>query len=157
MHRSPHLPTCKRKKKSSCIPVSCKTTLKAFVKLECCFLNRIKAQIFFLCSQIDIQQPIKAGGHILGKKCLMSEELLVTKRESSAGRLSIVVLARLRTPQLLGLQMVTSLSQDKKATGNCFDLNRTVLYLQCAQTHTQLTISLKACAALKLSKQGGKR
>ena len=64
------MPTCNR------FPVSRKATLKAFVKLECCFLNRIKAQIFFLCSQINIQQPIKAGGYVLGKKkkCLMSEE-----------------------------------------------------------------------------------
>lgn len=52
--------------------------LKALANLECCFLNRIKAQIFFLCSQINNQQPIKAGGHILASKYLMSEEVLIT-------------------------------------------------------------------------------
>ena len=58
------------------VSVSRKATLKAFVKLERCFLNRIKAQFFFLCSQINIQKAIKAGGQVLGKKkkCLMSEE-----------------------------------------------------------------------------------
>lgn len=76
-----------QKKKAAAFSSFARPTLKAFVKLECCFLNRIKAQIFFLCSQIDIQQPIKADRHFLGtnnsKKCLMSEELLVAKRRAA--------------------------------------------------------------------------
>lgn len=108
-----------------------------------------------MCSQINIQQPIKAGGHILGKKCLMSEELLVTKGECSTGPLTIVALAHHRTPQLLRLLMVTSLSQGKKAAGNCFNLSRTVLYLQCAQTHTADHITQSLCS-MKAIKAGRK-
>lgn len=78
------MPACKRKK-HAVFSVSCKATLKAFVKLECCFLNRIKAQFFFLCSQINIQKPIKTGGYILGKKkYLMSEESFITGRSTTA-------------------------------------------------------------------------
>lgn len=74
------------------LPAPCKAAPKPFVKLQCCLLNRLKAQIFFLWSRIDIQQPIKAGGYASGNmKCLMSEELLVTGG-TARGRLSVVAL-----------------------------------------------------------------
>lgn len=132
--------------------VSHKATLKAFVKLECCFQNRIKAQFFFLCSQINIQKPIKAGGQVLDKKkkCLMSEEPSSLKSvQNCSPLLSMVIIALLSCSDCWWWHHCHRI---RRLPGTA--LASTAQSSICSEhKHTQLTIPPEACAALKLSKQ----
>lgn len=114
------MPTCKRQKKAVIILVSCVASLKAFVKLECCIPRRIKAQFFFLWSQINTKAHYRRRVHLQKDEVSNVWGALYHKK------------ARTTAPLLPSLIIITPLScsncwrwQDghRIRAGNCSSLN----------------------------------